>query len=69
MPWLRRSNFWLLTMGKQREAKCYTKKFNGTQEAKGLWSYVIMVQKRDPFSVETYNRGQNTLGRYFIYYS
>ena len=69
MPWLRRSNLWLPTMGSQREAKCYTKEFNGSQEAKGLWSYLIMVQKGDPFSVETYNRGQNTLNRYVIDYT
>ena len=37
MPWLRLSNLWLLTMGSQGEAKCYTKEFNGSQEAKGLW--------------------------------
>ena len=24
-------------MGSQGEAKCYTKEFNGSQEAKGLW--------------------------------
>ena len=28
----------LLTMGSQGEAKGYTKEFNGSQEAKGLWS-------------------------------
>ena len=69
MSWLRRSNLWLPTMGSQREAKCYTEEFNGSPEAKGLWSYLIILQKRDPFSVETYNRGQNTLSRYFIDYS
>ena len=37
MHWLRLSNLWLLTMGSQEEAKCYTKEFNGSQEAKGLW--------------------------------
>ena len=37
MPWLRRSNLWLLTMEGQGEAKCYTKEFNGRQEDKGLW--------------------------------
>ena len=25
-------------MGSQEKAKCYTKEFNGSQEAKGLWS-------------------------------
>ena len=38
MPWLRLSNLWLLTVERQGEAKCYTKEFNGSQEAKGLWS-------------------------------
>ena len=68
MPWLRHSNLWLPTMGSQREAKCYTKEFNGSQEAKGLWSLSIGTKTR-PFSVETYNQGQNTLKRYFIDYS
>ena len=36
MPWLGLSNLWLPTMGSQGEAKCYTKEFNGSQEAKGL---------------------------------
>ena len=36
MPWLRLSNLWLQAMGSQGEAKCYTKEFNGSQEAKGL---------------------------------
>ena len=69
MPWLRRSNLWLPTMGSQREAKWYTKEFNGSQEAKGLWLLPDIRTKRRPFSVETYNRGQNTLRRYFIDYS
>ena len=38
MHWLPFSNLWLLTIGSQGEAKCYTKEFNGSQEAKGLWS-------------------------------
>ena len=38
MLWLRLSHLWLLLMGSQGEAKCYTKEFNGRQEAKGLWS-------------------------------
>ena len=69
MPWLRRSNLWLPTMGSQREAKCYTKEFSGSQEAKGLWLLSNIGTKTRPFSIETYNRGQNTLRRYFIDYS
>ena len=69
MPWLRRSNLWLPTMGSQREPKCYTNEFNGSQEAKGLWLLSNIRTKTRPFSVETYNRGQNTLRRYLIYYS
>ena len=38
MHWLPFSNLWLLTMGSQGEAKCNTKEFNGSHEAKGLWS-------------------------------
>ena len=53
MPWLRRSNLWLPTMGRQREAKCYTKEFNGSQEAKGLWLLSSIRTKTRPFSVET----------------
>ena len=44
MHWLRLSNHWLLTMGSQGEAKCYTKEFNGSQEAKGR--KIIFVRKR-----------------------
>ena len=69
MLWLRRSNLWLPTIGSQREAKCYTKEFNGSQEAKDLWWLSNIGTKTRPFSVETYNRGQNTLRRYFIDYS
>ena len=49
--------------------KCYTKEFNGSQEAKGLWWLSNIGTKTRPFSVETYNQGQNTLRRYFIDYS
>ena len=69
MPRLRRSNLWLATMGSQREAKCCTKEFNGRQERKGLWWLSNIGTKTRPFSVETYNRGQNTLRRYFIDHS
>ena len=69
MPWLQRSNLWLPTMGSQREAKCYTKEFNGSQEAKGLWLLSNIRTKTRLFSVETYSRGQNTLRRYFIDHS
>ena len=69
MPWLRRSNLWLPTMGSQREAKCYTKEFNGSQEAKGLLLLFNIRNKTRSFSVETYNRSQHTLRRYFIDYS
>ena len=66
MPLLRRSNLWLATMGSQREAKCYIKEFNGRQEAKGLWLLSNIRTKTRPFSVEIYNRRQNTLRKYFI---
>ena len=38
MHWPQLSNRWLPTVGSQWEAKCYTKEFNGSQEAKGVWS-------------------------------
>ena len=69
MPWLRRSNLWLPTMGSQKEATCYTKEVNGSPEAKGLWLLSNIRTKTRPLSVETYNRGQNNLKRYFIDYS
>ena len=43
---------------RQWEAKCYTKEFNGSQEAKGLWLLSNIRTKTRPFNVETYNRGQ-----------
>ena len=52
MPWLRRSNLWVSTMGSQREAKCYTKEFNRRQETKGLWLLSYIRTKTGPFSVE-----------------
>ena len=36
MHWLRFSNLWLPTMGSQGDTKSETKKFNGSQEAKGF---------------------------------
>ena len=69
MSWLRRSNLWLPTMESQWKAKCYTKEFSGSQEAKGLWWLSNIGTKTRPFSIETYNRGQNVLRRYFIDYS
>ena len=47
MPWLRLSNLCLLTMGSQGEVNCYTKEFNGSQEAKGLWWLNNIRRKRD----------------------
>ena len=61
MPWLPFSDIWLLTMGSQVEAQCYTKKLNGSREAKGLWLLSNIRTKMRPFSVGTYNRGQNAL--------
>ena len=52
MLWLRRSNLWLPEMGSQSEAKCYTKQFNGSQEAKGLWLLPNIRTKTRPFSVK-----------------
>ena len=69
MPWLRRSNLWPPTMGNQRETNCYTKQFNGIQEAKGLCLLCHIHTKARTFRVKSYNRGQNTLRRYFIKYS
>ena len=66
MLWFQRSNVWLLTIGSQGEAKGKRLEMNVSQDAKVYGRYLIMVQKRDPFSVETYNRGQSTLRRYFI---
>ena len=51
MPWLRLSNLWLLTIGSQGEAKCYTEEFNGSQEAKGLWSLNNIRTKTRLFNV------------------
>ena len=56
MPWLRLWNLWLLTMGSQGEAKCYTKEFNGSQEAKGLWSQNNIRMKTRPLTVNLWSR-------------
>ena len=58
MPWLRRSSLWHPTMGSQREAQCYKKEFNRSQEAKSLWWLSNIRTKTGPFSVETYKRGK-----------
>ena len=65
MPLLRFGTFGF----RQWEAKCYTKEFNESQEPKGLWWLSNIGTKTRPFSIEIYNRGQNTLRRYFIDYS
>ena len=36
MPWLQLSNFWLLTVRSQVEAKGRTKDLNGSQESEGM---------------------------------
>ena len=66
MPWLRRSNLWRSNNGKPNVTQ---KNSMEAKKPKVYGGYLILVRKRDPFSVETYNRGQNTLRRYFIDYS
>ena len=51
MLWFQRSNLWLLTMGSQREATCYTKELNGSHDAKGIWLLSNIRTKTRPFSV------------------
>ena len=56
-------------MGSQREAKCYTKESNGSQEAKGL-SWLNNIHTKTRLSdLNCPGRGQLTLREYFIHYS
>ena len=52
MPWLRRLNLWLLTIGSQGEAKGKMIEMNGSQEAKSLWTLSNICTKTRPFSVK-----------------